>query len=171
MLTKRDKQFLEKVPTNKKVTIKPFNPKARRLGEEIIKNIKETFPHTKVVYTGSTMLGIYGQQDIDIFVLANPNDFDRYLPFLKDSFGEPKHTNSDSINWDIKKNGFVIDLYLSSPKNPGTIRQLKILDVLGKNKELLKEYDTLKKKMDGKPMKEYQKKKFEFFNKILDENY
>jgi len=47
-------------------------------------------------------------------------------------------------------------------------RQIKVYDILKSNKELLKEYEELKLKFNGKSFIDYQRAKYMFYNKILE---
>jgi hypothetical protein len=55
-----------------------------------------------------------------------------------------------------------VELYLTEP----LVEQIKVFRMLKINIDLLKKYEDLKLKFDKKPLKEYQKAKFEFFNDI-----
>ena len=46
-------------------------------------------------------------------------------------------------------------------------QQMAVFKILKNDKEFLKKYESLKVSMNGKSFKEYQRKKYEFFNKIL----
>lgn len=45
--------------------------------------------------------------------------------------------------------------------------QLKVFEMLKNSPELLKEYEQLKQACGGLPFREYQQRKYEFYNKIL----
>jgi len=46
-------------------------------------------------------------------------------------------------------------------------RQIRVFEILKNNERLLKEYEELKENMNGKSFREYQKRKYEFYHKIL----
>lgn len=83
MLTKDEKDYLKKIPASKKASIKPFDQQAKKVGDSVVSKIKKALPKVKVLFMGSTALGIAGQNDIDIYVLSEPKDFGKYLPNLK----------------------------------------------------------------------------------------
>lgn len=167
VLTKDDLDYLARIPDGKRAVIKPFDPKAKKLGEEVIKKIRRTLPYLEVKFMGSMMLGISGQQDIDIYVISKARDFARHIPALTKLFGKPNHIYKDYISWDVEKDGHLIDLYLMDPQRPSMIKQLKIYETLKKNKKLLAEYEKMKEKMKGKPLRKYQQRKLEFFNNVV----
>ena len=49
-------------------------------------------------------------------------------------------------------------------------RQIKVFEILKSDEKLLKEYEELKLSFDGKSYKDYQRAKYEFYNKILTTN-
>lgn len=166
MLTADEEKYLSKIPSSKKVCVKPFDPKAKKVGKKIIIKIKSEFPNLKILFMGATALVIAGQNDIDIYMLCRPQDFDKYLPALIKLFGEPKHIHNTFIEWGFKEDSFDIELYLTETPE----RHIKVFEILKLNKEFLAEYEKLKLSFDGKSLREYQRAKYEFYNRILPTN-
>ena len=168
MLTKDELDYLSKIPENKKVSIKPFDLEGKKIGESIVQKIRNYLPDLEVLFMGSVALKIAGQKDIDIYALANPKDFNKYLPTFEKLFGVPakqgKYVKKTFIEWKFKKNGYEVEVYLTEPPE----RQIRVFEILKSNKKLLKEYEDLKLSFDGKSYKDYQKAKYEFYNNILD---
>jgi len=167
MLTKEEKDYLSKIDPSRKVSIHPFNPKGKKLGEEIVKQIKNHFPNLEVLFMGSVTLEISGQKDIDIYALADPKNFDKYLPTFEKLFGkvdkQGEYVKKTFVEWKFNKGGYEIEIYLTEPPE----RQVKVYEILKSNKKSLKEYEELKSSFDGKSYKDYQKAKYEFYNRIL----
>lgn len=162
MLTKNEQDYLSKIPKNKKASINPFDPKAKETGNLILSKIKNSLPNLKVLFMGATALEIAGQNDIDIYALANPKDFGKYLPSLNKLFGKPKNTHKAFIEWKFTEKDCQVELYLTKPPK----RQIKVFEILKSDKELLKEYENLKLGFNGKSFRNYQKAKYEFYNEI-----
>ena len=168
MLTKDEKDYLSKVDPSRKVSIHPFDPKGKALGESIVKQTKNHSPDLEVLFMGSVALGIVGQKDIDIYALADPEDFGKYLPTFEKLFGkldkQGKYVKKTFVEWKFQKDGYEVEVYLTeSPE-----RQIKVFEILKSNKKLLKEYENLKLSFNGKRYKDYQKAKYEFYNRILE---
>ena len=167
MLTKEEKDYLLKIDPSRKVLIHPFDPKGRALGKSIVKQIKDYFPSLEVLFMWSVALGISGQKDIDIYALADPKDFSKYLPTFEKLFGKVdkkgKYVEKTFVEWKFKKSGYEIEVYLTEPPE----RQIQVFEILKTNRKLLKEYEELKSSFDGKSYKDYQKAKYEFYNMIL----
>lgn len=167
MLTNDEESFLKTISVSQKVSIKPFDNKITEISEEIISKIKKAFSDLEVLHLGASGLGISGQNDIDIYALSNPKNFNKYLPELIKIFGKPLHKHEKSIEWKFKRFGFDVEFYLTDPKSPSMQRQIQIYNILKSNKKLLKEYENLKLSFNGKNFRDYQKAKYEFYNRIL----
>ena len=167
MLTKEEVAYLKKIDPLRKAMVYPYDPNGKKLGEEIVTEIKDVFPNAEVKFMGSVSLEISGQKDIDIYILADPDDFGDYLPGLEKMYGkidkQGDYVKKRFIEWKFKRSGYDIEIYLTEP--PG--RQIKVYEILKSNKDLLNEYEQIKLKFSGKRYKDYQRAKYEFYNKIL----
>jgi len=170
MLTEEEKKFLKKIPYSKKVRIKPFNPKIRKIAEKPIKIIQKITPELEIKFMGASALGVAGQGDIDLYILCPSRDFQKYLPVLIDKFGEPKHITKTFIQWSFTKDAHDVELYLSDPTPESMRRQLKTFRILKNSPRLREEYQEIKESFDGKSYRAYQRKKYEFYNRILAEH-
>lgn len=167
MISEEEENFLKTISASKKVFIKPFDPKIKEVSEKIVSKIKNLFPDLEVLHMGASNLGISGQNDIDIYALSDPKNFNEYFSELIKVFGEPLHKHEKSVEWKFKRFGFDIEFYLTDPKSPSMQRQIQIYNILKSNRKLLKEYENLKLSFNGKNFRDYQKAKYEFYNRIL----
>jgi len=167
MLTKDQKRYLEKIPASKRVKIYLFDKKVQKIAENIIQSVKEICPDLKVVHMGASALGIAGQKDLDIYAFSEPKDFNKYLPRLTKLFCKPKSKHETFIEWNFTRSGCSVEFYLTDPDSESMKQQIAAFETLRKDKKLLNKYENLKMSMNGKSFKEYQRKKYEFFNKIL----
>ncbi|MFA5806667.1 MAG: GrpB family protein [Melioribacteraceae bacterium] len=168
MLTKDEEDFLNKIPADKKVYIHPYDPKAVRVTEDLIQSIKNICPDLKVKHMGASVLEISGQNDIDIYAFSDPIDFDKFVPGLAKLFGKPFYRHKTFIEWKFTKDNFNIEFYLTAKDSETMKKQIKVFETLKSNGKLLKEYEKIKESMNRKSFREYQKKKYEFYHKILD---
>lgn len=171
MLAPNEKDYLSKIDENKIVHVTPYNPKIREVVGMLVQSINNIYPDLEVKHMGASALGISGQNDIDIYAFSNPLDFDKFLPGLIKLFGEPLHKHETFCEWKFKKEGFDIEFYLTSKGSETMQRQIRVFETLKNNPELLREYEDLKSSMNGKSFREYQKKKYEFYHKILDHGF
>lgn len=167
MLTKGEEKYLKTIPEDKMANVKPFDPKVRDTGNSIVENIKNKMPELEVLFMGASALGIAGQNDIDINILSTPNEYTNHLPSLVKLFGEPTKLNSNLIKWEFVKDGFEVEPYLTDKDSPLLQRQVNTFNILKNSPNLTKEYENIKRECDGLSFREYMKRKFEFFNKIL----
>ncbi len=167
MLTKDELDYLSKIPKNQNVFIQPFDPKAKEVGDIVVSKVKKALPGLEVLFMGATALGIAGQNDIDIYILARPKDFSKYLPTLEKLFGKPKNIHKTFIEWSFTENSHQVEFYLTDLNAPSMQRQIKVFNTLRTNPRLLLEYEDLKLSFDRKSLRAYQRVKYEFYNKIL----
>lgn len=166
MFAKDEKAYLSKIPASKKVSIKPFDKKAKNAGNAVVSKIRRKLQTPEVLFMGATALEIAGQNDIDIYVLDNPSNFGKYLPKLKQLLGKPKSIHKTFVEWEFTENGYPVAVYLTKPPK----RHIQVFQILKSDKKLLKEYENLKIAFDGKSFRDYQKTKYKFYNKILKES-
>lgn len=166
MLTQDQKKYLEKIPADKKVVVKPYDPKTPEIVAELVDKIHSVEPDLEVVHLGASSLGISGQGDIDLSVLRPKESFAEHKEKLKKVLGEPV-SGIGLVEWRFEKAGHDISIYLADPGDPSTARQLKVQQILKNNPTLLKEYEELKESAAKLSYREYQRQKYEFYNKIL----
>lgn len=118
---------------------------------------------------GASALGIAGQSDIDIYICCPTEDFGKYVPKLKQVFGENKYGIS-IIKWELAREGFHVELYLTDPTMQSMQEHIKVFDILKGDQNLRKEYESIKLSADGFSLRRYRELKYEFFNRILGEN-
>lgn len=166
MLTENQEKYLQKIPADKTIKIIPFNPKISGIVQDIKDKIKNAKINLEIKFMGASALGISGQGDIDLYIFCPEKDFQIYLPKLEEIFGQ-KVQGISIIKWQLKKDGYEIEMYLTDPSTPSMQEQNKTFEILKNDPKLLKEYEQIKSSADGQPFREYMKRKYEFFNKIL----
>ena len=153
MLTPNQQNYLATIPQEKIAHIKPFNPRVKKVGEMLVSKIKTLLPELEVVFIGATALGIAGQNDIDLNILSTPGEYKKYLPKIKELFGEPTQTNQNLIKWEFVQNGFEIELYLTDKNSPLLKAQIETFEILRQNPALIREYEKIKIESDGQPFR------------------
>ncbi len=170
MITEDEKNYLAKIDPTKIVRVYPFNSEGQSIALNLVNKIKAVFPQANVLFMGSTALGIAGQKDIDIYILDSVENFEKYLPKLESMFGQINksgdYIKKKFVEWKFVQDEYDIEIYLTEPPE----RQIKVFEILRDNHYLLKEYEELKFRFDGKSYKDYQTAKYHFFNKILPDN-
>lgn len=169
MLTKDELKYLETIPESRLVTIQQYNPVTKDVVKSIIEKIKVALPEAKIIFMGASALEIAGQNDIDLYLLTEPSNFEDYSNEIIKLFGEPTHKAQSFIEWNFDQDGFDIELYISDPTTESMQRQLKIFNILSNNSNLRQEYENLKLKFNRKKYKDYQRAKYEFYNEILND--
>lgn len=166
MLTPNQEKYLLTIPENKVTIIKPFNPRIQELARNIISKIKEILPKVKILFMGASALGIAGQNDIDITILSNGN-FEKNHKLLNGLFGKPTKSNHTLIKWEFIQDGFDVELYLNDKISSVLQEQIDTFNLLKNNPKLLREYERIKLESKDISFKDYMRRKYEFFNRIL----
>lgn len=145
MLTPNQERYLLTIPEDKVISVKLFDPKVQDTANEIIYNIKEILPEAEILFLGASALGIAGQNDIDMTILAN-GKFEEFSKVLKQLFGEPKKPNPALIKWEFIQNGFEVELYLNDKMSPNLQEQIDTFNILKNSPELRNEYEKIEQK-------------------------
>lgn len=169
MLTPNQEGYLKTVPEDKIAHVVAFDPAVRTTGDEIVSELQELLPQAKVYYIGSSKLGIAGENDIDITVLAEDN-FANYLETLEQHYGKPnvkKVEDKKYVKWEFERNGFSVELHLSDFMDANFQEHVDTQEILENDESLRLEYEQIKLGCDGLSWREYLKRKYEFWNRIL----
>lgn len=167
MLTQDEKDYLEKIPADKKVVIRSYDSSTAGIAGEFIAMIKSVDPRLEVVYLGASSLEISGQGDIDLSIMCPKSEFQANKEKLSKVLGK-NISGSSTIEWCFERNGHEVSVYLADLTESSTARQLKMQEILKKSPDLLREYEQLKEKAASLGYREYQRQKYEFYNKILN---
>lgn len=168
MLTPNQIGYLKTVPEDKIANVVAFDPAVQTTAKEIMVEIESALPNAKIYYIGSSKLGIAGENDIDLTVLGEA-DFDHCLEVLKQHYGEPGHVSSKKsyVKWEFERHGFPVELHLSAFMDANFQEQVDTQKILEQSEDLRLEYEKLKLECNGMPWREYLKRKYEFWNRIL----
>lgn len=165
--TPKEYLYLYTFPADQKVVLEPWDPQVRRLGQKLLKQIRRKYPRLVVHFIGSAMLGIEGQRDIDLYARCRPEDFYKYLSGLVALFGEPVKIRPRFVEWHAQKRGINIDLLLVDPTIDMYYKPLKTFKTIRSNRKFIEEYRRIKRTLNGVGVREYQKRRLMFFNRIL----
>ena len=165
MLTESQEKYFQTIPEGAKANIAPWDPKAAEFSRNLIKKI-ERDSELEVFWVGSLALGILGKNDIDLYIFAEPEDFEKYLPKLAQSLGEPTYKLPKKIMWRVHINEHKVDASLLSKDSAEVKNDIFFTQSLKNNPALLEEYVSLKK-LPGLSAREYYKSKNEFYNRVV----
>lgn len=171
MLTENQRKYLETIPESKITEIRPWDPKTQEVAHRLIDAIKDADPELNIIYTGASALGISGVNDLDFTVTCPIEDFSKHLPNLIKILGNPQKIGKENVRWEgIQKEGFIVDVHMTDPNSPSLKEHIKLFELLKNNPEILNEYEVLKVKSNGVNYREYQRNKYEFYNRVLGIN-
>lgn len=153
-------------PKTETITILPYDAQVTRIGEEFKEEINRRLPDLQVYFAGSAALRIAGRRDIDLFAAGSGKQFHYYANELKKILGKPEKVRRHFIEWQVRRNGCVIEFLLSDPRRKQFQEPLSAYALLKKNKRLREEYERMKLASNGLSLREYTKRRMSFFNKI-----
>src|SRR3989344_4231661 len=142
------------------------------LQETLTKIKKELFALLKLNiefrHIGSSALGIEGKKDIDLEVLVEPKDYNFAKNKMISKYDLPKKEIDEFWNkFETEIGEWEIDMFLSIPKHPITIRNKIFFEYLRNNLDARKEYLEIKNKSKLLSREQYVKAKKEFLEKII----
>jgi hypothetical protein len=164
MLTESQENYLNKIPEDSIAEIKAWNPDASNFAKKLIEQIKQD-SGLEIFWCGSLAMGISGQNDIDLYIFAEPKNFELHLPEIIKSLGKPTYILNEKILWRIIKNSYKIDASLLSKNSKEVKHDLFFTESLKSNQDLLQEYILLKN--PGLSAREYYRLKNEFYNRVV----
>lgn len=165
MLNQNQEKYLLKIPEDKIFVLKPYDSKSVNVVENIKRLLSTAGVNLKVIWMGSLALGISGQGDIDLYILCDSVEFDKYVPIIEKVFG-PRVYGISIYKWNLEIDGFEVEMYLTDPTTPSMIEQIHVFKKLKSDKNLLNEYELVKQSSNGLLFRDYMRKKYEFFNQL-----
>jgi GrpB-like predicted nucleotidyltransferase (UPF0157 family) len=166
-LDEKQKKYLETISDSEMVVIRPWDPKTELVAKKLMDDMRSAVPDLEVFHTGAAALKISGKNDLDFSILGVPKDFDNYLPALVKVLGEPQKRGKENVRWEITRDGFPVDVHLTNKDSLGWKEHRKVFELLRDGPQLLEEYRILKEQSAGVSLREYQRRKYEFYNKIV----
>lgn len=168
MLTPSQQQWIDSLRDGT-ITIVPYDERTERLFLQAKARVHNAIGDKVVVeHCGASSLGISGQDEIDVSILANKDTFDEYIPKLEKEFGPVRSRYPDRARFEVREEGKKIDLKIVDVDNEN-YKDSKIFEnYLKNNPEELERYKALKEECNGKTTKEYYTRKTEFINEILE---
>lgn len=154
----------------KTVTIRPFDPRVKKLGLELKKELVKTLGIETIHFFGSAALEIAGQKDVDIFVEVSKVNFERYEKMISKLYGKPAKVLPELIEWHFDRHDTAVQVVLIDAKSYLLGLQKVTFRELSKEHNR-KEYEKLKNTSDGVTVFEYEKRRLAFFNKILKKRF
>lgn len=169
MITPQQEKLLESLSVERTVTIIPFDPTAEEKFQKLKAQIQTALgEHVPVVHRGSTMLGISGQNEIDVYIPVLAADFDTLQPALEKLFGKPR------AMYPLQRIRFAtliadkhIDLFLINKEHQDWLDGVAFEECCKNNPKVLGAYRQLKEEMNGWTSREFYRRKTEFITSVL----
>ncbi len=144
---------------------KEFEKEIEKLFFEQKRRILKLLPLAKVKHIGSTSLpNTITKGDLDILVMVRSENFKMAVRKLKRIYKTNQLNNWDENFASFKNDKLKFGLQLITPKD--VIGFTKHTRLFKRDPKLLKRYNRLKRKYEGKSMREYRRAKKQFFKKL-----
>lgn len=167
-LTAKQKQWIEHLSNESKITIVPFDTNAEKIFQSVKKIIQKNTDIQEVAHGGATALKISGQDEIDIFVPILNNQFKQYTKELSKLFGNPKSIyKEERVRFTFKKQNKRIDVFLVNKRKSNWKNHIIFETYLKTHPKELLRYKRLKEQGSGLSTREYYREKIEYINAIL----
>jgi len=145
-------------------------PQLQQVAKELIAKIHAVAPGLDILFMGAAALGLPGKNDIDLDILCDQFDIERYAEVLTPVLGTPQELKTNMAVWSHMRDSVEIDCILSDPKAPNSHipKQKKVFETLKADPELQERYRQLKLDCDGLPYEQYEAKKKAFLEEVAD---
>jgi GrpB-like predicted nucleotidyltransferase (UPF0157 family) len=163
-----DEKYLSTLSNTEKVVINAFNPRTHQVANDILRKINEQGLDIETYFIGASALSLVGEGDVDLYAITDQSLYQNNKASLCQIFGTPLHEGTLFCEWLWNEGNIPVELYLSV-RTENLSRQLKLFNLLKTNPSLQDEYESIKKACHKKSKYEYQKAKYEFYYKILND--
>lgn len=169
LFIERPREFLYSftLSSQKLYSVVPFDPQVKAEAEQLLQQIRTSFPELSVHLVGSIAFEISGKNDVDIIIDCEPERFDRYVPYFTVLFGVPTSVKSWEVKWSTSFGLMQLDAMLIDPTHVVRKTLLETFKILINNPAYIREYAALKLGAHGVSLREYQRRRMVFFNRIL----
>jgi GrpB-like predicted nucleotidyltransferase (UPF0157 family) len=172
-LWKRLKQemYILTYSSREKIRIEPFDPASSDVAQTVIAELRFVLPPNFIIHLlGSVSMCVAGQRDVDIFVECPTAEFRRHMDEISSFFGGPIRKKRKYVEWQFDREGWEVDVLLIDPTSEKFKDQLSVVWMLQRDKALRREYERIKWAYDGKSVREYERAKHAFFNRLRSSN-
>ena len=168
MLTPEQEKWIESL-SDRIISITPYDSRAEEFFKRTKVKIQDLLgPDVAVEHCGATALGISGQDEVDVSIVVEKEKFPEYISKLEVIFGPVRSKYEDRARFEVRDGDKKIDLKIIDVNHPNYINGKVFEDYLRHNPQELERYRALKLECDGLTTREYNRRKVEFTNEILE---
>ncbi len=147
------------------VAIKPFDPIAKLIAASYIEKLQTLLGDSvEIRHRGSTAFEITGKGDIEFGVYPSSKDWERVLEKLECSCGQAQNIEENYVRFNDTVNEYEIEVIVLRGY-PARV-DMRLTEYLLSHRELLEEYERLKKQY-AFSKRVYQQEKDRFFQSII----
>lgn len=160
-------------PLERVLYLQEINNEAHHLGQKLLRDMMSQMSGgMRAYFVGSNFFKIPGMNDdIDFLVeYTTENEKKKWKNFLVKHFGNPILENKRFTKWEVRYNGFPVEILLSHPKSRIFQKIFFSYNTLLTNPEILANYKKLKQNSVGVTLREYNKRQIYFFDYLVKNN-
>ena len=157
--------------TKKKVAINNYDPKSTEIGNKYVTEIKEKFPELDTHLIGSAGFELAGRGDVDIISGCPIEQLSMYKESFTALFGKPIAIKHNFAEWNFFIDNREVEITLIDKNSSQFLMQISQFCKIKNDAKLLAEYKELKNSANQISMREYQRRKIGFFNKVNNKKF
>lgn len=170
MFTPEQTAWIAHLSDTDTIRIIPYDARAQEIFEQVReKVIRKIGTRYAVEHHGATMLGISGQDEIDVYIPVSEEEFDALVEKMRRAFGEPKSLYPKKrARFAFRELGKRVDVFPINRESTDWKNLVAFEKHLQENPEALERYRALKESGNGLSIREYYRRKISFLNEILE---
>jgi GrpB-like predicted nucleotidyltransferase (UPF0157 family) len=128
-------------------------------------------PNAEITLIGSFGIPVCGKQEFDLLVNIgddNINEAQRKVESFSERFGVGPIVDGEGYCRSKKRFGMICELHIVNSESKQVKRHLRQMERFASDPDLVREYDDLKRSLDGACKEDYRLAKTEFFEKNFE---
>lgn len=170
MLTKQQKNWLNKLSNSNKVKIVPYDPRVKNIFKQQKAELQKILGDSAVVlHKGASAWGISGKGDVDIYIPIEVENFDSCYGKLKEVLSEPgSYYPLERVRWNRHINDIEVEIFLVNKEAEFYKDSELFWDYIETHPDVLEEYRIIKERAEDTSTREYYTEKVIFINKVME---
>lgn len=168
MITAEQDAWINHLSDQESVIIEPYDPSAPQKFAAVKQKVQEVLgTNARVLHRGATSFEISGQNEIDVYVPIPADQMDTAIETLISAFGSPRSRYpNERARFAVYEEGKRVDVFVINETCSGWINATKFDHYLRTHPEMLEQYRLHKEAGHGLSLREYYRRKTEFFNEV-----
>lgn len=169
MITREQEEWLQHLTPGRPVRIIPYDPQVKVAFAKVQQELQSILGSSiDIQHRGASAMGISGKGDLDIYVPVVVTAFDQTVDTVTKHYGQPGSLYPlQRARWNLMVDGFETEVFVICSEHESWHDTLTIETYLWSHPDVMEQYRTLKEEAEGVDIREYYRRKIEFYNEIL----